>query len=199
MRDTSGNVSDPWLSSPGLRETADPVLAAEMLIVDADSISVSEDYWDREAEVADRVAVAHGAQSMEDRIAAAIGCRLKIQAQGLRDQRVEGIVRDIGSGWVEISGDRGPTYLNVGAVNRVEGLTAAVREPDTQTATGKAYGWVQLLRKLGQSGRVLQFRLRDSSVLMGSIDRVGLDHFDVDTGTSKQCIATSAISTLSLR
>jgi hypothetical protein len=128
-------------------------------------------------EVAERSRREAALVHLRDRLAPAVGARVAVDLPGAG--AVQGVLADTGVDWLllEQSG-AGEVLVPLGAVLGVTGLGAGAAQPDASVVGGRLdLRWA--LRGLARSRTAVRLVLLDSSVLPGTLDRVGADHVDL--------------------
>ena len=167
------------------------------LLADQDSLLAQDEKWELEAEVADRIAWSWGQMSLVDRFAGGLGRTVQVEVIGAG--WLEGLVTSVGADWVELATEQGPTFIRVPAIDSVDGLEGAARDPLNTAAVEKARDWRQLLRQLAQRSATVEVLREDGVGLSGQIVRTGADHIDlviagVAGRTQNRSIATARLS-----
>lgn len=129
-----------------------------------------------QAEVAERLRHETGAQTLVDRLRAAVGCRLGLGLAGGLTLRAELI--DVGPDWLLADDGRGQLLVPGAAVCWLEDLPARVGPAPSGTVWGRL-DLRRALRGLARQRAVVAPVLRDGSRLTGTLDRVYADHVDL--------------------
>lgn len=129
---------------------------------------------DVHAEAADLQRLETSRQPLADRMRAATGAALRIQVPG---RVVSGRVLGAGADWVLVDAAGADTLVVLDAVVWVEGLGRGADPPADEIDARLGFGHV--LRQLARDRAVVAIGLRDSSVLTGTVDRVGADALDI--------------------
>ena len=144
-----------------------------------DDLEAQADDADRaelEGEVRDRTRREAALTSTVDRLRAAVGARLTVTVGPATPLR--GTLLDAGRDWLLLEEQPGrDTLVPLAAVLAVGGLSRRVAAPLDRVGTRLDLRWA--LRGLARDRAALQVQLRDGSVLVGTLDRVGADHVDL--------------------
>ncbi|MFL6139066.1 MAG: hypothetical protein ACJ74O_14880 [Frankiaceae bacterium] len=129
-------------------------------------------------EVADRTRREAARLRLVDRLAPAVGAvvGVAVGAAGV----VRGELLAVGSEWALLAEPAGREALvPLAGVSWVEGLSIRSREPLAQAAVESRLGLGHALRALARSRAVASVVLRDGTVLVGTLDRVGHDFVEI--------------------
>jgi hypothetical protein len=129
------------------------------------------------AEVAERSRREAALVHLRDRLAAAHGASVTVHLPGAG--QVQGLLADSGVDWLLLEErGAGEVLVPLAAVLGVVGVGAAAAVPDV-SAVGRRLDLRWALRGLARSRTAVRLVLADSSVLPGTLDRVGADHVDL--------------------
>ena len=130
-----------------------------------------------EAEVAERSRREAALVHLRDRLAAAVGAPVTVHLLGAG--QVQGVLAGSGVDWLLLEErGSGEVLVPLAALLGVTGAGAAVTAVD-DSAVGRRLDLRWALRGLARSRTAVRLVLSDSSVLPGTLDRVGADHVDL--------------------
>jgi hypothetical protein len=134
------------------------------------------------AEVADRTRREVARIRLADRLRSAEGATVVLTVAGAGV--VRGALRRVGNGWLVLDGDLSRQLLvAVPAVLAARGLPAGVRRAASTGVVESRLDLGHVLRALARDRTPVAIVLRDSSVVLGTVDRVGADFVDVAAAT----------------
>lgn len=148
----------------------------ERLFADLEARLEAEDHAATEGEVADLVRAERARLAVRDRLQAHLGERLTWSIVS-GDPALTGRLLDVGPDWVLVAIASGELLIPIGAVQSIAGLSRFTA-PEAG-AVARRLGIGVILRGLSRDRAVVSVRLRDDQRVTGTIDRVGIDHFDV--------------------
>lgn len=148
----------------------------ERLFDDLEARLEAEERAAVEGEVADLVRAERARLPIRDRLRAHQGEPLTwFLVTG--DPALTGRLLDVGADWVLIATGSGEWLVPLAAVQSVAGLSR-ITAPDAGEVA-RRLGIGVILRGLSRDRAVIRVLLRGSQQVVGTIDRVGADHFDV--------------------
>jgi hypothetical protein len=138
----------------------------------AQALSVAE----REAEVAELTRLEASRLELANRLRAALGATIKVRCLGAA--MITGQLSAVGSGWILVDEDAGREALvATSAILSIAGLGRLTAAPGSSVDARLGIG--RALRGLARERSVLRACLIDSTVLDGTLDRVGSDFVEL--------------------
>lgn len=130
------------------------------------------------AEVADRTRRGRAEIRLVDRLRGSLGRPVTMQVHG--PGLLAGLLLDVGAGWLLAEEPAGTTVLvPMSALLTVGGLGPQAVAPGSQGAVAERLGLGHALRAVARDRAPVSLLVRDGTVLMGTLDRVGEDYVDV--------------------
>jgi hypothetical protein len=148
----------------------------ERLFADLEARLEAEERAIAEGDVIDLVRAERGRLTLQDRLRAHVGEPLT-WSLGPGEVAEQGELIDLGADWVLVETARGEVLIPIGAVQYISGLSRAADPRAGEVA--RRLGLAAVLRGLSRNRAVVSVRLRSDLRLTGTIDRVGVDHFDL--------------------
>jgi hypothetical protein len=135
---------------------------------------------ERSAEVEERTRAETGQLGMIERLRPALGQHLKVRCRGGVD--VAGQLRQVGSEWILLDEGGGrEAVVGLAAVATVTGLGRLSAPPHTMSQVESRLGMRHVLRGIARDRSALRAHLTDSTIIDGTIDRVGRDFVEIAT------------------
>lgn len=132
-------------------------------------------------EVRDRIRREASLVGLPDRLAAAVGA--PVQAHVYGGELLRGTVLDSGPDWLLLEESGRDVLVPLSAVLQLAGDLARSAPPGAGGEVGRRLDLRWALRGLARDRSPLTVTLRDSTVLGGTLDRVGADHVELaETG-----------------
>ncbi|MBD0293321.1 MAG: hypothetical protein ICV70_07080 [Jiangellaceae bacterium] len=156
----------------------------EQLFEDLEAQAAEAEHAALESEVADRTRRELARVRLVDRLRAAVGRHLVFRVTGFGS--VTAVVEAVGPDWVLLTDQPGTRALvPLAAVVTVAQLGAAAAVPGSEGAVAARLDLGYVLRGIARDRAVVTVTTNDGVHLTGTVDRVGLDFFDVtEPGTS---------------
>src|SRR3954468_2439931 len=148
----------------------------ERLFDDLEARFEAEERAAAEGEVADLVRAERGRLVFRDRLRAHLG-ELLTWSFIAGDPPLTSRLLDVGADWVLVANRSGETLIPIAAIQGVGGLSRFTAPDAGEVARRLGLGVV--LRGLARDRALVRVRLRGDQRVDGTIDRVGVDHFDV--------------------
>lgn len=131
-----------------------------------------------DAEVRDRTRREASLVRMSDRLRAAAGQPLVLTLPGAG--AVHGVLADVGEDWLLLEEPAaGEVLVPMAAVLTVAGLGRRTQAPGSEGVVAARLDLRWALRGLARSRATVHVVLRDSTLLVGTLDRVGADHVEL--------------------
>ncbi len=142
----------------------------------ADALALAE----RAGEIEERARIEVGRQRLVDRLRAALGAQVRLQASG--DVSISGVLRRVGPEWALLEdASRRETVVVLASVQSVAGLSRLAAGPDSGSVIESRLGLRHALRGIARDRSPVRAHLADGSTLDGTLDRVGVDFVDLAT------------------
>ena len=148
----------------------------ERLFADLEARLEAEEHAGAEAEVADLVRAERARLAIRDRLQAHVGEPLTWSFV-TGDPALTGQLLDVGADWVLVGAANGELLIPISAVQSIAGLSRFTAPEAGEVARRLGIGVI--LRGLSRDRALVRVRLRGDQRVIGTIDRVGADHFDV--------------------
>lgn len=151
------------------------------LFDDLESQLIRLEQAERAADVADQVRSERGHIALLEVLAADVGRTVAVQAQGVG--ALTGVLREVGQDWCMLesatagSSRQRAVLLPAASLQSVTGLSGFADQ--REGASRRRFGIRSALRALGRDRAMVRVYLTAGGAVQGTIDRVGLDHFDV--------------------
>lgn len=129
-----------------------------------------------EGETADLVRAERARLVLRDRLRAHVGESLRWSLV-TGDPALTGRLLDVGADWVLVASESGELLIPIAAVQCVSGLSRFTAPEAGEVA--RRLGMGVILRGLARDRALVRVRLRGEQRVTGTIDRVGVDHFDI--------------------
>ena len=142
----------------------------EGLFADLEGQLDAEARRELDSEVAERTRRERALVDLVARLGAARGQRLSLVLVGGRS--VDGVLRDLGDGWLLLGDPVRETLVPLGAVAAASGLAGHAQEPRTARRFGLGYA----LRALARDRATVALDLTGGPPVVGTVDVVGADH-----------------------
>jgi len=177
----------------------------EALFRDLDAQFEAAEAAELAAEVADRTRREIALVRLGDRLRAALGGNLTIGVSG--GEVLSGALLTVGPDWLLLgagpggSPDGRDTVVVLSAVQSLTGLGARFLPPETEGRVAARLDVRHALRALARSRVAVRVLLRDGSVVVGTLDRIGADHLDLaehDAGEARRSGAVRRVRTVPL-
>lgn len=147
----------------------------ERLFADLEARLEAEEAAGVAADVTDQVRAERARLAMVDRLRAHVGCELSWHL--VTGAAMPGRLLDLGSDWVLLKVGRGSLLVPIWAVEAVGGLSSVSVLDGSEVARRLGIGVV--LRGLSRDRALVSVGLGEDRSVTGTIDRVGVDHFDL--------------------
>lgn len=116
--------------------------------------------------------------TLVDRLAPTVGTLLTLHCLG--DVRVSGTVSRVGPDWLLLDEDQGrEAVVNLPSLITASGLSRMSSAPDRPATVESRLPLRSILRELARDRSSVRVHLVDSTVIEGTIDRVGGDFFEL--------------------
>jgi len=148
----------------------------ERLFADLEARLEAEERAAAEAEVVDLVRAERARLAIRDRLQAHVG-ELLTWSFVTGDPALTGRLLDVGADWVLVGAASGELLIPISAVQSIAGLSRFTAPEAGEVARRLGIGVI--LRGLSRDRALVRVRLRGDQRVIGTIDRVGADHFDV--------------------
>lgn len=153
------------------------------LFADLDAQALELERAERAAEVEERARIEVGALALLDRLRPAVGTRLRVHCQAAVD--VTGVLCRVGSDWVLIDeGDGREAVVAARSIVTVDGLRRGSAAPGCTGPVESRLGIGHALRGIARDRSVARLYLSDSSIVDGTLDRVGRDFVEATLHSS---------------
>jgi len=150
----------------------------EELFADLDAQLSAAEAAELAAEVADRTRHEVGQLRLVDRLRPALGAPVSVRAIGVGAIRCR--LLDVGTDWLLLQEQgRGDLLLPAGSLLSLAGVGGPAEVPGSEGEVIRRLDLRWVLKGLVRSRSGVQVVLTDSSVLSGTLDRVGADHVDL--------------------
>jgi hypothetical protein len=149
----------------------------DRLFADIEARFEAEQQAANAADVDDLIRTEWGRISLGQRLRAHVGHRLawRLRAGEVFDAELS----DVGADWVLLRSTSGHLVVPEASVVQVGGLTGRA-EPGPPRASGR-FPLTSVLRGMARDRAVVRVTLTGGGVAIGTVDRVGADHFDLAT------------------
>lgn len=130
------------------------------------------------AEVQDRTRLENSRLSLQDRLRPAVGSRIRLRC--LAGVTLTGRLCRVSPEWLLLDEGAGrEAVVACAAIGSVAGLGRAAAAPDSAPLIESRLGLGHVLRGVARDRSVLRLQLADSSVMDGTLDRVGADFVEL--------------------
>lgn len=146
------------------------------LFADLESRARSLERADQDAEIAERTRAEIGQVTLLNRLRAQVGGPVRLTLSG--QQTVRGRLDQVGADWLLLASPT-ETIVSMSAVTSVTDLPLTAVSPEGVGAVASRITLASALRAVAVDRAAVTVRLRDTSTLTGTPDRVGADFFDL--------------------
>ncbi len=136
----------------------------------------AEERTAQEGEIADLVRAERARLSVRERLAAHLGEELTWSFVS-DASALAATLADVGADWVLLTGANGDLLVPFDALQSIDGLSRFTAPEPGEVA--RRLGIRVILRGLSRDRSPVAVRLRGGQQIIGTIDRVGADHFDL--------------------
>ena len=159
----------------------------DLLFGDLESQAVALQSVARDAEVDERTRTELGRIRLVERLVPAVGRSIRVGGRGLV---VSGTLTRVGAEWLLIDEVAGRQALvALAAISDIGGLDRHAAAADSLGPVGSRLGLAHVLRGIARDRSGVQVELTDGRKVHGTIDRVGLDFFELavhDVGVARR-------------
>lgn len=150
------------------------------LFGDLEAQAVALDTAERAAEVEERTRAEIGTLRLHDRVRAALG--QSVRARALGGVSMNGTIERVGPDWLLLDEGSGREVVAVtSALLSIRGLGRFAATPDSESVVESRLALRHALRGVARDRSPTRVHLLDTTVVDGTIDRVGADFIEVAT------------------
>jgi hypothetical protein len=152
----------------------------DALFADVEAVAAAEGEAERRLEVADRTRFEFGRLRLIDRLRPALHAEATLRVGLIGHPALRGSLHGLGVDWLLLAEEAGAeSLIALGAVQTLQGLTAASAEPGWEGLVGARLDLRVVLRRVVRDRSAVTAGLISGDTVNGRLARVGADHVEI--------------------